>query len=115
MAGYVGNSQRARDIVNDYIMRGDMVDMIERALNEAEDRGRAEAAAIPEADALTVQALRGLIRDTLTESNIYKLTFSNCHDASVEVTKAIIGNFRIQLMDESDCEKTDPVNVARAR
>lgn len=117
---HVDNSQRARDIIAGIEQRlGDVLsgaaERIQRALDEAEDLGGERVAQLPAADADTVEALRGMVREMLEPlvENPWTVT-----DRANAITQVIVANFRIRLMDETDCEapgneKTDPINAAR--
>ncbi len=111
MADATTNAQRAANLLDaiDDARWPVAVDIAEKALNEAEDRGARQP--MP-ADADTVEALRRLTREML-EPLRASLTMVPPDDAAAldhranEIVQLIIANFHVRLIDEDEAEATE--------
>ncbi len=75
---------------------------IEKALNEAEDRGARQPM---RADADTIEALQRLVRETLEPMLDADIPPAKLDHRAANIAQVIIANFHIRLMDEDDEEQ----------
>lgn len=106
------NSERARTLFrladDGRAGAGECIEAIERELNLAEDRGGERAAQLPSADPLTVEALRGMVRELLEPIRSTWVSGPELDHRAAAIVQVIIANFHIRLIDEVTAEMERP-------